>query len=104
MKKFIYVISFLSISISLVYTQYQNVRINQTYSYGEESIMINPKNPNQIVAGIIGQYPPLNTVMGYYYSSNGGLNWSGGGLTTTLGQMGSDPAWCGFHPGRVFPL
>jgi hypothetical protein len=93
MKKKIFTFFILLLLIGTVYSQYQNVKISPSnvQLYGEESIMINPKNPSQIVAGVIGYYPSLNTVMGYYYSSNGGLNWSGGGLTTTLGQMGSDP-------------
>jgi hypothetical protein len=91
MKKISLII--LLLSICSVHSQYLNVKINPSayQIYGEEYIMINPKNTNEIVAGAIGYFPPLNTAMGYFYSSNGGLNWSGGPLTTTLGQPGSDP-------------
>ena len=77
-----------SISIS----QYQSVKVNpsNTYLYTEQCIKINPKNPNQIVAGIMAYYP-LNTISGYYYSSNGGLNWSGGPITCSFAQPYGDP-------------
>jgi hypothetical protein len=72
---------------------YLNVKLTSSYSliYGEEYITINPKNPDQVVAGSIGNYSPQNTMMGYFCSTNGGLNWIGAPLLTTLAQPGSDP-------------
>jgi len=90
MKKGIFsVLSILFFTLPL-YSQFQNVRIT-AHIYGEEWISINPKNPNQMVTGVIGIYTPANSMMGYYYTTNAGLNWSGGPMLTTLGEPGSDP-------------
>lgn len=77
--------------IDILNAQYLNVQVNSnsTYIYGEESVMINPINSNQIVAGVIQLFS--NTNLGYYYTSNGGLNWSGGPLISTLAKPISDP-------------
>jgi len=77
-------------SVNILYSQYLNVRISNTV-YGEEWVSINPKNTNQIVTGVIGNYNLANSIMGYYYSTNSGLNWNGGPITTTQGDCGSDP-------------
>jgi len=94
MKKIsLFVLLLVVLSLNPIYSQYVNVRITPASSpvYGEEYIMINPKNTDQVVVGSIGNYYPQNTAMGYFYSTNGGLNWSGGPLLTTLAQPGSDP-------------
>jgi hypothetical protein len=92
MKRIIFVLFLVTTSAPL-YSQYINVRITPSPSvtFGEEYIIINPKNPDQVVVGSIGYYTPQNTLMGYFFSTNGGLNWSGGPLLTTLAQPGSDP-------------
>lgn len=78
---------------SISQSQYQNVKINPAgkYFFGEEYIKINPKNTNQIVAGIMASYSPLTTIMGYCYSSNSGLTWGSGPITCSFAQPGSDP-------------
>lgn len=96
MKKFIFYIFVILLLLwfqSDVLSQYQSVTINPPDKnfFGEQSIKINPKNTNQVVAGIMANYLPLTTVMGYCYSTNGGYNWSSGPLTCSFAQPGSDP-------------
>ena len=74
---------FLLINIS--YSQYQNILIH--YESGnnfpeEPSIIIDPLNTNNLVAG-------ANT-KNYYYSTDGGYNWEKGVLSSIYGVMG-DP-------------
>jgi len=77
-------------SISLC--QFQNVRISNLYDPNEPSIMINPKNPNQIVAGANNnRFFPDSSFSGYYYSTNGGLNWAEGPIKSNLAGPGGDP-------------
>jgi hypothetical protein len=71
--------------------QYVNVKLNSTPVFGEEWIAMNPKNPNQIVAGTNKSNGNLQGSMGYYYTTNGGYNWSEGVINSTLAQSGSDP-------------
>ena len=91
--KIIFTVLLLFLLQQISEAQYQSCRINQSgqYFHSELSMKINPKNTNQIVAGVMGNYSPLTTIMGYYYSTNGGINWSGGPLTSTSAQPGSDP-------------
>ncbi|MCX6246889.1 MAG: sialidase family protein [Bacteroidetes bacterium] len=51
--------------------------------YNEPSICINPKNTNQMVAGSV--------INNYYYSSDEGVTWNGGVLSSSYGVWG-DPA------------
>ena len=62
--------------------QYPNILISANNTPNEPSIMINPKNPNQIVAG--------TNINNYYYSGDGGLTWQEGQLSSTYGVWG-DP-------------
>jgi len=64
--------------------QYTNVRVSSTSSTSPEEVVIaiNPANPLNLAAGA-----NLNF---YYYSTNGGLNWTQGTLSSTLGVWG-DP-------------
>ncbi len=62
--------------------QYPNVLISQTNSPEEPCICIDPKNPQQIVAGA--------NIDNYYYSSDGGQTWTWGTLTSQYGVWG-DP-------------
>ena len=94
MKKFLFYCVLISLFIShTLNAQYLNIPVSNFGGFsniGEESIMINPKNPNQIVIGV-------NTIhytqggQGYYYSANGGYNWSGNILVSNLGYTGTDP-------------
>ena len=88
MKKILF--SFILFIIFPLFAQYQNVKISSVI-FGEEWVSINPKNTNQVVVGVIGNYPPNNSIMGYYYSTNSGLNWAGGPVLSTLAEPGSDP-------------
>ncbi len=69
-----------------VASQSQNVLISNNvgikYGPNEPSIMMDPNNPNILVAGSI-----LNN---YHYSNDGGLTWGIGELTSTYGVWG-DP-------------
>jgi hypothetical protein len=84
MKKYIIPILLLFILISSIYSQspYTNIQISNSGGPSEPSICINPKNTNQVVAG-------ANTDK-LYRSSNGGLNWIIGTLTSTYTVWG-DP-------------
>lgn len=70
--------------------QYANVKLNSSYVIGEVWIAMNPKNVNNLVVGTIGQETPQSNML-YYYSLNGGYNWTSGTLTSTIAQPGSDP-------------
>jgi hypothetical protein len=63
--------------------QFTNVMISNTNSPNEPSICINPKNTNIVTAGA--------NLTSYYWSTNGGLNWTRGNLTSTYSVWG-DPA------------
>ena len=62
-------ITILSICLSgiVLNAQYPNILIGTNNTPKEPSIMINPKNPNQVVAG--------TNINNYYYSGDGGLTW-----------------------------
>lgn len=87
-----FVLTFIVIFSDFCNCQYQNVLISAQFNPHEPSIMINPKNSNQIVAGACIYYFGADTsISGYYYSTNGGLNWSGGVLLSTLARPSGDP-------------
>ncbi|MEI6901280.1 MAG: sialidase family protein, partial [Bacteroidota bacterium] len=65
-----------------VSAQYQNILIGNNFAPNEPSIMINPKNPNQVVAGA--------NIDNYYYSNDGGWTWLQGTLSSSYGVWG-DP-------------
>ena len=62
--------------------QYPNIPIGTINDPNETSICINPKNPYQMVAGANND--------NYYYSSDGGVTWKSGVLTSSYGVWG-DP-------------
>ena len=62
--------------------QYQNVMIGSQYFPEEPSIMVNPYNPDHLVAG-------ANTNL-FWYSNDGGSSWTQGGLSSPYGVYG-DP-------------
>ncbi len=61
---------------------YRNVRISNLNAPEEPSIVVNPNNPRQMVAGA--------NISSYYYSTNGGVNWFSGLLSSPYGVWG-DP-------------
>lgn len=63
--------------------QYQNVLISNEQSPNEPSICINPQNPNELVAGA--------NLRSYYYSIDGGFNWTRGNLISEEYGVWGDP-------------
>ncbi len=64
------------------FTQYPNVVIDHTGSPEEPSIMLDPKNPNHLIAG--------SNIKNFYYSEDGGFTWNESTLTSEYGVWG-DP-------------
>ena len=62
--------------------QFPNILISTDNNPNEPSIMINPKNTDQVVAG--------TNINNYYYSGDGGLTWQEGQLESSYGVWG-DP-------------
>ncbi|MBC8488444.1 MAG: T9SS type A sorting domain-containing protein [Bacteroidetes bacterium] len=83
MKYFLLIISTIVFLSNSLIAQYTNVQISNVQSPNEPSIMINPKNTNQVVAGA--------NIASYYYSTNGGLTWTRGVLTSSLYGVWGDP-------------
>lgn len=76
---------FTAVSTAGLLGQYTNVRVNNAASTDPEevTISIDPTNPLHLAAGANITY--------YYYSTNGGMSWSQGNLTSSLGVWG-DPS------------
>jgi len=72
--------------VSTFYPQYQNVQVggplNNPYEPTEPSIIINSNNTDHILIG--------SNADNYYYSTNGGLTWQHGVLSSSYGVIG-DP-------------
>ena len=66
------------------FAQYQNILISDEQYPNEPSIMMNPKNPNQLVAGA--------NLSSYYISEDGGYNWTRGDLVSEAYGVWGDPA------------
>lgn len=81
MKKFL-IILFAFASIKISAQQIENVVIDNSGDPDEPSIMINPKNINELVAGA--------NIDQQYYSHDGGHTWTENILTSTFGVWG-DP-------------
>ncbi|MEI6853492.1 MAG: T9SS type A sorting domain-containing protein [Bacteroidota bacterium] len=75
---------FLSVFLisSELFSQHTNVMISDQFDPNEPSIMINPRNTNQIVAGA--------NLSNFYYSSNAGQSWTKGLISSSNGVWG-DP-------------
>jgi len=83
MKKYIYTFVLTALLGGMLSAQpYTNVMIDGTGGPEEPSICINPKNVNQVVAGA--------NINFFYWSTNGGFNWTKGTLTGTY-QVWGDP-------------
>ena len=66
-----------------LFGQYENVLISTSQSPNEPSIIMNPKNPDQLVAG--------SNLRSYYYSVDGGYNWTRGDLISPEYGVWGDP-------------
>lgn len=82
MKNRLLLLSFF-LTASSLFAQYQNIVIDNTGSPEEPSIMINPKNTNQLVAG--------SNIDNYYYSEDGGFTWTKGTLVSPGNGVWGDP-------------
>ncbi len=82
MKLHFILLSFLLLLSNTLCAQHINVIISDQFDPNEPSIMINPRNTNQIVAGA--------NLDNYYYSADAGLSWTKGTLTSSNGVWG-DP-------------
>jgi len=82
MKKFYPLIIVLLLTFPVM-AQYQNITIDDTGSPEEPSIMVNPHNTNQLVAG--------SNISYYYYSEDGGFTWTKGILNCPEYGVWGDP-------------
>ncbi len=80
MKKLVFLSLTLWFSLS-VFAQYENILIGVGPS--EPSITMNPKNTNELVAGA--------NIDNYYYSIDGGYNWTAGKLVSPENGVWGDP-------------
>jgi len=82
----VFISLFILISCCLMATsQHPNVIIGNSLGYGlpsEPAVCINPSNPDEIMVGAM--------VDNYYYSTNGGSNWTHGSLQSPWGVQ-ADP-------------
>lgn len=83
MKKLFFLLAAFALSFQNANSQYQNILLTSTGSPNEPAICMDPKNTNILVAG--------SNLNFYYYSSNGGYNWTRGTLTSSYSVWG-DPA------------
>lgn len=70
-------------ALQQVQAQYQNIKIGNFSGPNEPSIAINPKNTQEMMAGSNLNY--------WYYSQDGGYNWSGGVLESPEYGVWGDP-------------
>lgn len=85
MKRLLLFILFLAVFAKLQaqLTQYLNIKLGNFSGPNEPSICINPKNPNQVMAGSNLNY--------WYYSQDGGYTWTPGVLTEPVLGVWGDP-------------
>ena len=86
MKKTTIILFLILLSPIFIFSQYTNILIDNTGVPEEPTICINPKNTQQLIAG-------TNT-SNYYYSNNGGFNWTEGSLTSSFGVYGDPCVVC----------
>jgi hypothetical protein len=104
MKYLIFILSvfvLLLCNVNSVYSQYQNILISSSNLPNEPYIAMSYINPNILVAGA-NVFIGSGVSCGYYYSSNCGLNWSNGVLTSTLGKPSCDPYICSDKDGTFY--
>lgn len=82
MKSF-YLLAILTFSYLFSFSQYPNIIISELQSPNEPSISMNPNNPDELLAGA--------NINSYYYSVDGGWNWTKGNLTSAQNGVWGDP-------------
>jgi hypothetical protein len=82
MKKKVLTFLFFILSGNMIFAQFPNIRIGIIDDPEEPSIVINPKDPGQVMAGA--------NIDLYYRSTDAGLTWQEGTLTSSFGVYG-DP-------------
>lgn len=92
MKKGIFLFCSLLLG-NILNAQHTNIVITEANGVCEPSIIVNPKNTDHMVAGIILDL--------YYYSKDGGLSWQGGPLESPWGVWG-DPCVIVDTTGRYY--
>ncbi len=80
--KYLIVLFSLFINISALFSQHTNILISNKLNPEEPSIVINPKNTNQIIAG--------SNLKNYFYSDDAGISWNIDTLYSSYGVWG-DP-------------
>lgn len=71
------------LTFSLVFAQYENIEISTFSSPNEPAICMDPKNPDRLLAGA--------NINSFYYSVDGGYNWTRGTLTSPENGVWGDP-------------
>lgn len=66
-----------------LFSQYENILITASQEPNEPSIMMDPNNPDRLVAG--------SNLRSYYYSVDGGYNWTRGDLISEQYGVWGDP-------------
>lgn len=82
MRRLIVLLSIIAFALQAS-AQYENILISIINSPEEPSIVINPRNPDQLVAGA--------NIRSYYYSFDGGYNWTRGDLVSQENSVNGDP-------------
>jgi hypothetical protein len=77
------IITLLLSSFITLNAQHQNILISTSYSPNEPSIIINPKNTNQLYGGA--------NIASYYYSNDAGYTWQEGTLVSQEHGVWGDP-------------
>jgi len=80
--KFLLFSIFSALLFNICFAQHTNVMISNEYLPEEPTIVINPKNTNQLMAGA--------NLKSYYFSNDGGINWFNDTLISSYGVWG-DP-------------
>lgn len=91
-KRILFGICFL-LGFTVSFAQYQNIQVGTLNVPNEPAIMFNPMNINQMVAGA--------NIASFYYSSDAGMNWSTGTMTSSFGIWG-DPCIMADNTGTFY--
>lgn len=83
MNKVLIMVFMASFAVSMVKAQHQNVVIGTMRNPNEPSIVINPANTSQMMAGA--------NLDNFYFSSDGGYTWSENRLTSSAHGVWGDP-------------